>query len=56
MRGRLTAISNLLSDLRVRAYREVMKRAVYSHPAGLGVHLLQINVTSELFTPFCREA
>ena len=38
---RLTAIANLLSDL--RAYKYMMKRAVYSHPAGLAVHLLQIN-------------
>jgi hypothetical protein len=40
--GRLTAIANLLSD--ICAYTQVMKRAVYSHPAGLGVHLLQINL------------
>jgi hypothetical protein len=38
---RLTAIANLLNVL--RAYKQVMKHAVYSHPAGLGVHLLQIN-------------
>ena len=46
--GRLTAIANLLSD--IRAYKQAMKHAVYSHPAGLGVHLLQINLLLQSYS------
>jgi hypothetical protein len=46
--GHLTAIANLLRDL--RAYKQVIKRAVYSHPAGLGVHLLQIKLLLQSYS------
>jgi hypothetical protein len=46
--GRLTAIANLLSD--IRAYKPVMKRVEYPHPAGLGVHILQINLLLQSYS------